>query len=233
MKQFLLLAVVAFSGSQIAAAAACGTTTLAAYVALGSGGCTIGGDKLYNFQILAGSGVTELAGGSVTITPSGSIYAPSIAISMNQSATAGNGIETMFTYDISGPFFEGISSVLSGSTASTVNDGVTGIVNFCEGGIFGADGVDGCTGPSNGGLLTFKGFNQVPSIDQLSDMSTFSAVPFLNVTDDFLLLSGGGTASGGTITNSFTAVPEPISTALAGLGLALVGVLKVRANRAK
>ena len=225
MKQFLLLAVVAFSGSHMAAAATCGATSLAAYVALGSSGCTIGGDTLYNFQILAGSGVTELAGGSVTITPSGSIYAPSIAISINQSATAFNAIETMFTYDISGPLYTGISTVLSGSSESTVNDGVTGLVNFCEGGSFGPDGVDGCTKP-NGGLTTVDGV-------QNTDMSTFGAVPFLNVTDDFQLDSGGGTASGGTLTNSFTAVPEPVSTALVGLGLALAGALKVRSIRAK
>jgi hypothetical protein len=225
MKQFLLLAVVAFSGSQIAGAAACGPTSLTAYVALGSTGCTIGSDTLYNFQILAGTGVTELAGGSVTLAPSGSIYAPSIAISINQSATAGNGIETMFTYDISGPLYTGISSVLSGASESTMNDGVTGIVNFCEGGSFGPDGVDGCVQP-NSSLLTLDGV-------QNTDMASFGAVPFLNVTDDFLLLSGGGTAFGGTLTNAFTAVPEPVSTALAGFGLALAGILKVRSNRAK
>jgi hypothetical protein len=225
MKQFLLLAVVAFSGSQIAGAATCGATTLAAYVALGSSGCTIGGDTLYNFQILAGSGVTELAGSSVTITPSGSGLAPSIAISINQSATAFNAIETMFTYDIAGPLYTGISTVLSGSSESTVNDGVTGLVNFCEGGSFGPDGVDGCTKP-NGGLTTVDGV-------QNTDMSKFGGVTFLNVTDDFQLDSGGGTASGGTLTNSFTAVPEPLSTALVGLGLALAGALKVRSTRAK
>jgi hypothetical protein len=50
------------------------------------------------------------------------------------------------------------------------------------------------------------------------------------VTDDFEI---DGPASGGTVTNSFTAVPEPMSTSLAGFGLALLGVLKVRSIRAK
>jgi hypothetical protein len=226
MKQILLLAIAAVSVARLGIAVTCGTGSLSGYVALGATGCTIGGDTLYNFQILPGSGLTELGGGSVTITPMGGVYTPGLTLSINQSATMGNAIETMFTYDISGPvLYTGISSVLGGSSESTPADGVTGIVNYCEGGNFGSDGVDDCLKP-NGALVTVDGV-------QNTDTGTFSSVPFLAVTDDFMLDSGGGTAKGGTLTNSFTAVPEPVSTALAGLGLALVGAMKVRTSRAK
>ncbi len=224
MKQILLLAAAIVSVAQLGVASPCTVGTLASYVALGSTGCSIGGDTLYNFQILPGSNVTELSGSSVTLSAMGGTYNPGITISINQSAVAFNAIETMFTYDISGPTFTGISSALGGSSESTASDGVTGIVNYCDGGSFGPDGVDGCTKP-NGSLLTVDGV-------QNSITGSIANVSFINVTDDFMLDSGGGTAKGGTLTNSFTAVPEPVNTALAGLGLALAGALRFRSMRA-
>jgi hypothetical protein len=63
---------------------------------------------------------------------------------------------------------------------------------------------------------------------------TFAGVLFLNVTDDLIIDPGlSGTATAGTLTNSFTAVPEPVSTALVGLGLTLAGAIKIRSLRAK
>ena len=77
---------------------------------------------------------------------------------------------------------------------------------------------------ANGGLLTLDGV-------QNTDMSTFAKVSIVNVTNDFTIDPGtSGTASGGTFTNTFAAVPEPFTSALAGLGLALVGAVKVCAS---
>jgi hypothetical protein len=226
MKQVLLLALATFAVARLGVAGSCGVGSLASYVALGAGGCTVGGDTLYNFKILSGiSGGTAIAPGLVNLSISGGGLNPSLLISTSQTATGGTPLEAIFTYDISGPLFTSISTLLSGSS-ETVDGGVTGLINFCEGGNFGPDGLDGCT-KANGGLLTLDGL-------QNSDMGTFAGVSLLNVTDDFIIDPGtAGTASAGSLTNSFTAVPEPFSTALAGIGLTLAGLMKVRAARAK
>jgi len=221
MKQVLLLALTAVAVSQLGVAASCSSGSLATYLALGSSGCTIGGNTLSNFTILTGlSGGTPIAPSSVTLNPMGSTFAPGLTISTSQSASAGVPLEAIFTYDISGPLYNSISAMLSGSS-ETVDGAVTGIVNFCEGGMFGPDGVSGCAS-ANGSLLTLDG-------TQNMDSAAFSKISTLAVTDDLTIDPGtAGTASGGTLTNSFTAVPEPLTSTLAFFGLALVGALKAR-----
>jgi len=225
IKQVSLLALAALSVARLGVAASCVGGTLAGYVSLGAGGCTIGNNTLYDFKVFSTgtAGATELAAGLVSLTPSGGNYNPSLALSVNQTDTAPTILETFFTYDISGAGYTGTAASLGGSS-ETVDGAVTGIANYCLGGNFGTDGVDGCPG-TNGAIVTADGF-------QNSDSAGFSKVPFINVTDDFTLDGGTlGTASGGTFTNSFTAVPEPVSIALAGLGLILAASHRKRATR--
>jgi hypothetical protein len=223
IKQVLLLALAA-STAQLGVAASCGGGTLASYLSLSPTGCTIGGDTLSNFAIVSGTfGATPIANTAVTITPTGGTTNPGISISTVANATGGSLLEVIFTYKLSGPMYIAANASLSGST-ETGFGAVTGIENFCAGGAFGPDGVTGCSG-FNGGLLTLDGTQQ-------TDNSTFSNVSFINVTDDFTFdSSGGGTASGGTFANSFTVAPEPMSTALAGVGLMLLAVFSRRSKR--
>jgi len=224
MRQIWLLAMTAVAMSQLGFAGTCGSGSLQSYVNLGSGGCTIGGDTLSNFQLLAGTfGATPINTSLVTINPTGSTYSPAITISTIQSVLDGNAVETMFTYDISGSPFTGISAVLGNSSESGIDGGVTGLVNICAGGSFGPDGVDGCNTNNTASLTTVDGV-------QNSDQSGLGPIKFLNVTDDFEI---SGPATGGTLTNSFTAVPEPLSSTLTALCLALAGALKIRSLRAK
>jgi hypothetical protein len=163
---------------------------------------------------------------AVTITPTGSLYNPGLTISTNQMASGGSLLEIIFSYQISGQMYIGTSALLGGSSESG-GGGVTGVENYCAGGAFlGADHVSGCNG-TNGALVTDDGTLQ-------SDRGSFGKVTFINVASDFTFDSGlGGTASGGTFNNSFTAVPEPVSTALAGIGLALATAFRLRSNRVK
>jgi hypothetical protein len=132
-------------------------------------------------------------------------------------------LETFFSYYIKGTNLVGAFASLSGSS-ETVDGAVAGIENYCLGGSFGPDGVDGCPG-TNGALVTVDGF-------QNTDSAGFSHAAFLDVTNDFTIDGGTlGTASAGTFTNSFAAVPEPISVGLAGFGLILAGLWRSARHR--
>lgn len=217
IKQISLLAFAALSVARLEAATSCVGGTLTAYVALGAGGCTIGNNTLYDFAILPNgtAGATEISG-AANLTPSGGNYNPSLGISVSQTAKDPTVLEVFFTYDISGAGYTNTSATLNGSKLTGSFAAVTGVENYCEGGSFGSDGLDGCPA-ANGALVTLAGF-------QNSDSAGFSKVPFLSVTDDFTIDGTGGTASGGTFTNNFAAVPEPVSISLTGVGLIFAGL---------
>lgn len=211
------------------AASTCSSGTLATYIGLGSGGCTIGADTLYDFQTVSGiSGATAISTADVSISPLGGSFNPGITASVTQVAGANTQLELLFTYQISGSSYVGDSITLAGSSESA-DGAVTDIQNFCAGGTFGPDGVTGCTGFA-GSLLTLDGV-------QNQDSTALGPVSFIDVTDD-LTLDGGlmGSASGGTITDRFSAVPEPFDYCLTGLGLALglgAKLTSARRNRRK
>lgn len=200
--------------SALCSAATCTDGSLASYIGLGYGGCTIGANTLYDFHTVGGiSGATPISTADVSLAPLGGNFDPGISASVSTAAGANTQLELLFTYQIAGTSYIGDSITLA-SSSETGDGAVTDIQNFCAGGTFGADGITGCTGTSRS-LLTLDGI-------QNHDSTTFGSTSFLDVTDD-LTLDGGlmGSASGATITDRFSSVPEPISYLLAGLGLAL------------
>jgi len=212
VKQFVLLISAIASLTQLCRGASCVSGTLASYIALGATGCTIGANNLSGFQTLSGlAGAISVSPADVTITPNGGALNPGITVGANASAAAGMQLELLFTYRISGNSYTGISINLADSRAT--GDGAVSDVNdYCAGGMFGPDGVSGCSGTAGSLVLLNSG----------SDLATFSAVPSLNVTDD-LTFDGGtmGSAAGGSITDRFTAVPEPFTVLLTAAGIAL------------
>ena len=227
MRRFCVLAAICIAISQVSWGAPCGSGTLADYIALGSGGCTIGSNTLYDFNVVSGSFLaTAISPSAVTIGELGGTSNPGITATVNVTAN-GNILEAIFTYRISGNSYSGDSITLAGSS-ETGNGAVSDAQNYCAGGTFGPDGVTGCTG-SAGTLATADGFFN-------NDSASFGAVNLLSITDDFTLDgSNGGTASGGTITDQFVAkqvaaVPEPFSFLLTGVGFALGAGLTFRSR---
>jgi hypothetical protein len=202
------LTVTAFGVLQQASASSlCTTGTLASYEALGAGGCQIGGDTIGSFAIISGiTGATAIDPALVEIKPSGGTDDLVLKFDVTQTANAGSLLEAIFTYAISGPD-PFITDMTTLSNSSETGDGdVSETQNYCVGGRFGPDGVDGCTGSTSGTLLTLDGI-------QNTDQGSFTGATTLGITDDFVLDGGtAGSASGGTFVDRFTAtstVPEP------------------------
>ena len=228
MKGLLTIVAVIVSAAGLASAAPCTNGTLASYIAIGAGGCTIGGNTLFGFEVVSGmAGATAIATSALAIAPFGGDTSFGFTATTTQTAGAGSLLESIFTYKISGNSYLGTSITLSGSS-ETGDGAVTDLQNYCAGGAFGPDGVTGCTAVT-GALVTLDGIQQ-------TDMTSFAGVGLLSITDDFTLDGGlAGSASGGSFTDQFTAsapsvIPEPFGFALTGLGLAIGMLLRRRTN---
>jgi hypothetical protein len=229
MKQFVFLAAFVLAAAQLGAAPICSSGTLADFIALGSPGCMIGTNTLFDFKALSGiSRATLISSSSITVNPAGASTNPSLTAQVTATAGPGNLLEAIFTYKISGNSYTGETITLANASASS-DGAVTDIQNICRGGSFGVTGVTGCSGTPGNLLLLGTG----------SDAAAFPSVALLNITDD-ITLDGGlmGSASGATVTGAFTAtptsaIPEPATYLLSALGIAVTALRKLRiCNRA-
>lgn len=215
----LVLALQSLLGTE-ALAAPCTTSTLAAYLGLGSSGCTIGSFRFSDFGLLTPP-TGSIPFRSVTVTPVA--VGMSIGLDFGVSAGAGAGVllDDLISYRISGigASLDGASLFFTGS--STTGDGaVTVVENLCVGGLFlGADGVSGCSGtPRN--LIVVDTFG---STDPLMSLAFLSALSLAVVTD--IGVDGGtaGSASLISASNRFriaaSRVPEPSPLLLVVAGL--------------
>ncbi|HEY3459153.1 MAG TPA: hypothetical protein VGK64_31500 [Bryobacteraceae bacterium] len=228
MKGLLTIVSAVLAAAGLGSAAPCTNGTLASYVALGAGGCTIGSNSLFGFEVLSGTaGATPIGTVDLAIAPFGTTASFGFTATTTQTAGAGTLLESIFTYKISGDSYTASSISLSGSS-ETGDGAVTDIQNYCAGGAFGPDGVTGCTAVT-GALVTVDGAQQ-------TDTALFAGVSLLSITDDFTLDGGlAGSATGGSFTDRFTAgavstIPEPFGFALTSLGLAIGILLRRRTN---
>ena len=215
----LVPAVLTFAASGLAASV-CTTGTLASYIALGSSGCTVGTNTFSDFQILKGSAfASAIPAAEVGLTPLGASNDPGLIVGISAQAAAGTVLELIFTYRVTGNLYTGSSNMLTDS--SEAGDGaVSNIQNYCLDGAFGPDGVSGCTG-RNGNLLTLDSV-------QNTDSRTFGPGTPLSITDDFTIDGGlAGSASAGSITDRFSAIPEPFNLLLAFIGLLFVAIVRL------
>lgn len=223
MKQSLLVALLIAALAPACFAGPCTNASLAGYIALGSGGCTIGSNTLFDFQALSGTaGAVPIPPAGIALSPLGGTFNPGISAATSITAIAGTLREAFFSYRISGSTYIADSITLSGSSAG--GDGaVTDTQNFCAGGTFGPDGISGCSGAA-GSLVALAGV-------QNTDSTALGPARLLSVTDDFTIDGGtAGSASGGTITDRFVASPEPATLLSAALAMALGIALKLRSG---
>jgi len=223
MNHFLVVLTALMLGNcSISFASSCVPGTLASYIALGSTGCTIGTNTLSDFGIPDGTtaGATEISPSAISLSGSGGSFHPTLTATVNASASAGNLLEAIFTYQISGSFYT--AETISLSQSSESGDGaVTDIQNYCAGGFFFGEG---CSG-TPGSLLTLDGFQNQDSVSSLGQQ-------FVSVIDD-LTIDGGlaGSASGGKVVDMFTAIPEPSTLFFVGMVLISFAAVKTRRKR--
>lgn len=225
MKRLLLLALSLLGAVLASQGATCSSGTLASYIALGSGGCSIGNNTLFDFHVLAGTaGNTEINPSSVTITPVGGSFNPGLTISVHVTSSAPLGSnELMFDYEVEGTTYVGEVMTLSGAS-EPADGGVTDTINYCANGTFNSTGVLGCPGLTGGTNLVDGVVNK--------DTFTFNGTFLLSLTDDLVITAGASApASGGTILDQLTSVPEPTSYLMIGLGILIALSGKLRSAR--
>jgi hypothetical protein len=209
----------------------CISTTLTNYIALGSGGCSIGTDTFFGFGELVGQfGAVQIAPGSILITPSGGSLNPTLEFSTILTVNFPAFDEALINYHVGGNTYLTETTTLGGTSPSNGAD-ATSVQNYCPNGTFSTNGVTGCPGDPSGTHNVLVNFgNSASPVTFPSHTST------LSITDDFVLdASGGGSITGGTLTDSFTAtpsaVPEPETCLLVGLGIAGGIVCKIKQSR--
>ena len=211
----------------------CVSGTLASYVALGSAGCSLGSDVLSGFETLSGINLsTPISPAAINITPLITAGNVGLMFTLSSNASGGSILEALVDYRMSGGSYTGASISASGTSASG-NGAVTDIQNLCFGGLFGPDGVTGCSTGRTGTLLL---------LGDGSTSTAFAGAASVNVTDDITFDSGGpGSANGAaggvfadTFATSASSVPEPgaLSLLIAG-ALSVAFIRSTNGNRRK
>jgi len=197
VKQFGLLCLASLGVAQLVSAAPCVPGTLASYIALGAGGCTIGGNVLANFaQGSALNGALNIPLAGLNVFPAGGAFDPGIVVTGNITAGSGQVFSALINYTITGSTYTSDTITLSNTTASG-NGAVTDIQNFCLNGDFTAPSfASGCPiGEGSGSpLIVIGNGSATASVNATS----------LGITHNLEIDSGNtGSASGAVIVDQF------------------------------
>ena len=133
MRLAVMLVLCAGCLTPLAHADPCVAGSLASYISLGATGCTIGTNVLSSFSVLTGfTGATELAPGTVSITPLGGTADPELQFTVNDSVDTEPALETIFTYKISGnPYTQ--SQIDLSNSSETGEGAVTDLQKYLRG----------------------------------------------------------------------------------------------------
>jgi hypothetical protein len=206
MKRILLTLGVAAFTLVAAVAAPAVPGTLASYIALGSGGATIGTTLFSDFQLqLNQAGATQIPT-SILVNPINLFGQPALEFVVQQSALAGQLFELKLSYKVQDVSILGAEVGLGAATTASGDGAVTATLDL--------------TGPLPQPATLIAAV--IPSTSILSDRTNFPSVAQVLAQTDFVV-DGGATGQGGArvFTNRYTVVPEP-GTALFGLAIVTV-----------
>jgi hypothetical protein len=220
MRNLVVLCGAVFALSTSLFGGPCSPGTFQDYIDLGSTGCTIGTSTFFDFRPgLLSTGATEIAPGSIAVTPFGGPSNPGFDFAVNATAGPGELLEAMLAYSATGGGFVNATLAMSGSFAAP-DGAVTVVEDLCLGGTFFPFEPSGCTGVP----LTLIVFDI--GIDRdTSEGAQFAAVGLLDVFKD-IVVDGGLSGSGqlGSASNQFV-VPEPATFLPAGAAILAFGLL--------
>ena len=217
MRRLLLGAVFVLAIPNLGTASPCVPGTLANYIALGAGGCSVGGTTFFDFS--ANSllqGATPIAAADIAVNPLAS--AIGLAFGFNVNAGAGDLFDVLIGYGVNGGSFETNSLYMTGSSV-TPDGAITAIEDKCIGGTYaGNDPSTACSGTALfPPLIVFD----IGVLADLSETALFAPSSFFDVFTEITIdggLSGSATLNG-AVTNQFGEVPEPSAILLVGSGL--------------
>jgi len=210
--------------TQPAFAGACLPGTLSDYVLLGPTGCTLNQVQFTDFflgEIIAGA--TEIDPGLAQITPGGPAYAPTLLLTLNTTANAGEVLQSSFHFTAFSNSLLG-AFINLGSPLVTGDGAVTGILDVCAGGHFLGVEPIGCDGlPGTAIAFAIDGDSQLSSRLDFPPFSSFFDI-FVDITID------GGTAGFASLDSAGVGVvtPEPSTLLLLTLPFAGLGYIKLR-----
>lgn len=225
MRRVLLSIVLVLAFPTLSNAAPCTTTSLAAYVNLGAGGCTVGAYTVFDVlatALLPPEVADPIDPATVTVTP-----VEGVALDFGVDAfTDDQQLDLLIRFSLTGPPLGSTRLSLSNSDASR-DASVSAIQDACVGGTFqAADPTSPCSGTPSTVIVLQTAADLVSPVSDTFRVNSFFDV-FIEITADPGLL---GAATAGTVSTRFgsVSVPEPSIVVLVALSLAAVHRRRLR-----